>query len=200
VLAAGESTRFPWNKMLYRYSGKPLVVQAVENALDSGFVDEVVVVTGYQHELVEEALEEANLRVHVVYNEEYRTGMSSSVRKGVEYALAHFKDLAGIMVNPGDAAWVHPGVYALLAVKFSDYSDRYDVFVASYRGRRGHPVLFSQRVFSDLLSITEEKRGLKEVTEKYKHKTMLVETEYPGVLLDLDTVLDLNRVKATVFK
>lgn len=187
--------------MLYVYSDKPLIVQTVQNILESSVVDRVVVITGYMSKELERVLREAGYPVDIIENPEYATGgMSSSIKTGVLYTIKKYGIPLGIMVNPGDVAWVHPGVYALVASKFLEVVDRYKIVVAGYRGRRGHPIIFSTSLLSELLSISEERKGLKEVVEKHGNSVLVVETEYPGVLLDLDTLLDILRVKSTLYK
>jgi len=200
VPAAGESSRFPWNKMLYKYSEKPIIAQTISNIIESGIFNKVIVVLGYQAHLVECVLREFRNHIDVVFNPSFRLGMSSSIKLGVEYVVEKYSNVRVLGVNPGDAAWIHPGVYVNVAVRFLERLDEFYIAVATYRGKRGHPILFSTRILKDLLSISEEKMGLKEVTSKYIDKTMLIETEYPGVLLDLDTILDLLRIKQLVFK
>ncbi|RLG37843.1 MAG: 4-diphosphocytidyl-2C-methyl-D-erythritol kinase, partial [Thermoproteota archaeon] len=87
VLAAGESKRFEaGNKLLFRVGGKSLIRRVVETALAS-LASEVIVVTGYQAELVEAEISDLrDERLRVVRNPEYREGMSSSVRVGVASA------------------------------------------------------------------------------------------------------------------
>lgn len=199
VPAAGKSTRFPWNKMLYTYRDKPLLVQTLMNILESDSIKKVVLVTGYRHQLVESIVRNYGLAVDIVYNPDYEAGMSSSIKAGVKYVVEHMNKPAGIMVNPGDVAWIHPGIYAFLTVKYFENVNNYDIVVASYRGRRGHPVIFSNKLINDLLSISEEKHGLKELITKYWNKVLIIETNYPGVLLDLDTILDLLRVKSALY-
>lgn len=197
VPAAGFSTRFPWNKMLYTLD-KPLVVQTLENISASTYVSRVILVTGHESSRVSRVVEEhassrLKERLRVVYNPDYATGMSSSVRKGLESIRDEARSLKGIMVNPGDAAWIHPGVYDYVALRFLESGKK--IAVASYRGRRGHPIIFSSDLYAELTAIDEETQGLKAVVRRHLDDTLLVETGYPGVLLDLDTVLDLNRVK-----
>lgn len=199
VPAAGESSRFPWNKLLFIYNEKPIIVQTISNILGSGVVDDVVLVTGYQSSSIVELTRRYGLNVRVVYNQDYKSGMSSSIKLGVKYVTEAFKNVHGVMVNPGDAAWIHPGIYTLLVVKFLEYMDRYDIVVATYRGRRGHPIIFSGRLLSELESVSEETQGLREVVKKHSQSTLLVETGYPGVVLDLDTVLDILRVKSSLY-
>ncbi|MEM4487278.1 MAG: nucleotidyltransferase family protein [Desulfurococcaceae archaeon] len=200
VLAAGESARFPSNKLLYIYQDKPIILQTLSNIVNSRSVRDIIVVTGYQHEAIERIIKGSGIKAYVVYNPDYRKGMSYSIKVGVNYILEKLDMPCGIMINPGDVAWVHPGIYTLIAGKFLEDPHAHSIVVAAYRGRRGHPVIFSSKVINDLLSITEEKLGLKEVINKYRYDTLVVETEYPGVLLDLDNLLDLLRVKNNIYK
>lgn len=200
VLAAGESTRFPLNKLLYLYYNRPVVVQTISNIIESGAIDEVIVVTGYQHEILSKIIADSGMRVHIVYNKDYRNGMSSSVKVGIKYMLERLKLPDGIMINPGDVAWVHPGVYALVVTRFLEGLHAHPIAVATYRGRKGHPIIFSSHILGDLLLITEERFGLKEVINKYRDSILAVETGYPGVLLDLDDVLDLLEIKRSIYK
>jgi len=199
VPAAGISSRFPWNKLLYG-SEKPLIAQTLDNILNSALVSRIIVVTGYRSNEVEEAIKrhvDAG-KIWITYNPNYNVGMSTSIKRGLEALRSKLGLLRGIMVNPADAAWIHPGIYDYVSIKFLESGKK--IAVATYQGRRGHPIIFSPSVFNELEAISEETRGLKSVVNKYWYDTLLVETGYPGVLLDLDTVLDLNRVKEYSWK
>ncbi|AFL66751.1 nucleotidyltransferase family protein [Desulfurococcus amylolyticus] len=197
VPAAGLSTRFSWNKLLYLFDGEPVIIRTVKNVSSSRYVSRIIIVTGYESDKVSETIKEyigdLEKRIRIIYNPEYTRGMSSSIKKGVESLQGELHLFKGIMVNPGDVAWVHPGIYDYVSMRFLESGKK--IAVASYRGRKGHPIVFSSDLFIDLTGISEESRGLKAVVEKYISETLVVETGYPGVLLDLDTVLDLNRVK-----
>jgi len=199
VPAAGVSSRFPWNKLLYG-SEKPLITQTLDNILNSALVSRIMVVTGYRSNEIEEAIRgyiDAG-KIWITHNPNYNAGMSSSIKRGLEALRSELGLLRGIMINPADAAWIHPGIYDYVSIKFLE-SDK-KIAVATYQGRRGHPIIFSTSIFNELEAISEETRGLKSVVNKYWYDTLLVETGYPGVLLDLDTVLDLNRVKEYSWK
>lgn len=193
VLAAGTSTRFGLNKLLYSFDGKPIVRRSVEEVLNSS-VDRVVVVTGYMRELVEKSI--ADLDVEIVYNPNYSSGMSSSVRAGVNYVLEKHGGASAIVFTPSDCAWISARTYDQIVEYFRERTIvRPAILVASYHGVRGHPVLFSGELLEDLRGVSEESLGLKGVIDRYKHFVRVVETLDPGVVLDLDTFNDLNRVK-----
>ncbi len=198
VLAAGLSRRFPGNKLLYVWSGKPVVRWTVENALSS-ITDEVIVVLGHDAERIRAAL--AGLDVEYVYNPDYMEGMSSSVKVGVRYAWRrHGGELEAVIIAPGDTAWAPPEAYNMIIEAFREHHGVKTIVVAAYQGRRGHPILFHSKLIPEILRIGEHTRGLKGVVNKHQHETLVVETPYPGVILDLDTYNDLNRVKNTLKK
>ena len=81
VLAAGRSTRMGGpNKLLAELDGKKLVRIVAEQALASKATD-VIVVTGHQADLVEQAL--AGLNVKFVRNPDFAGGLASSVKAGI---------------------------------------------------------------------------------------------------------------------
>ncbi len=193
ILAAGLSRRFPGNKLLYMWNGKPVIRWTVENALASR-LDEIVVVLGHDAGSISSVLDD--LRIVKVYNPYYMEGMSSSVKTGVRYVWEKYgSDLEAVLITPGDTAWIPPEAYNMVIDAFQENKGRKLIFVASYRGRRGHPILFDSVLVPEILAISEATRGLKFITRKYYYDTMIVETPYPGVALDLDTYNDLNRVK-----
>jgi len=199
VPAAGVSSRFPWNKLLYG-SEKPLITQTLDNILNSALVSRIIVVTGHRSNEIVEAIRRYidTGKVWITHNPNYNAGMSSSIKRGLEALRSELSLFRGVMVNPADAAWIHSGIYDYVSIKFLESGKK--IAVATYQGKRGHPIIFSTSIFNELEAISEETRGLKSVVNKYWYDTLLVETGYPGVLLDLDTVLDLNRVKEYSWK
>jgi len=198
ILAAGLSTRFPGNKLLYTWWGKPVIKHTVENALNSA-VDSVVVVTGYMKREVESALSDLNGKLHLVYNPDYGKGMSSSVKAGVRFVAENYKGgVEAVIFTPGDCAWIPSVVYDIMISHHREYKPL--ILVASYVGRRGHPILFDSKLVSELLNVDEETRGLKGVVEKYKWGLREIDLPFPGIVLDLDTFNDLNRVKLMIKK
>ena len=197
VLAAGLSTRFPGNKLLYKWWGKPVIKHTVENILNS-IVDRVVVVTGYMVDEIEKVLKDVDDRVELVYNPNYVEGMSSSVKTGVKHVVKKYDDVEALVFTPGDCAWIPSIVYDLMITKFRE--DKPLILVASYQGVKGHPIMFNSELIPDLVNVSEETRGLKHVVKKYYWGLRIYETNQPGVLLDLDTYNDLNRVKYMVKK
>ncbi len=185
VLAAGESTRFGENKMLYRIDGVPVIRRVVLAAING--LAETIVVLGHEAERVREALQ--GLDVRTVLNPQYREGMSSSVKVGVRAASA----TRGILVLPGDVAFMTPELVKLVIEEHRKTGAL--IVLPTYNGRGGHPILFDIRLRDELLNISEAGRGLKEVVNRHLQDVYRIETGTPRILLDIDYREDLERAR-----
>ena len=186
VLAAGMSTRFGENKMLYPIDGEPMVRRVVKAALSSS-VDEVIVVVGFEAEKVKEALK--GLKCVIVENLDYAIGgQSSSVRCGVRHVK---DDTEAVMILPGDVAFIDPSIIDKVVEEYRSKSAK--IVVASYKGKPGHPILFDRTLIPEILKIDEAGYGLKAVVNRHRADVVYVEADTPNVLLDVDRKADLSR-------
>jgi molybdenum cofactor cytidylyltransferase len=97
VLAAGASERFgAENKLLADIGGEPLVRRVVQGLL-RGSIADIIIVTGHERALVETALD--TLPVRFVHNENWTSGMASSIVAGVAALPA---SVDGAYIVPGD--------------------------------------------------------------------------------------------------
>ena len=188
VLAAGESKRFEaGNKLLFRVGGKSLIRRVVETALAS-LASEVIVVTGYQAELVEAEISDLrDERLRVVRNPEYREGMSSSVRVGVASASP---DSEAVAILPADVAFISPRAIDEVILAYA--RRRPKIAVASHAGRSGHPILFDRSLIPEILGIDESTMGLKAVVRRHRREILRVPVG-EEVLVDVDRLEDLER-------
>ena len=183
LLAGGDSSRFgAENKLFVEIEGQSIIKMATQNLIDSG-VESVKIVTGYQAERVEEEL--SHLDVEFLYNEDWKMGQSTSVRRGIDAILEE----NAVVFALGDMPFVKSSsVNELISVQMNKKVG--DVFVAGYRGRRGNPVLFRTSVMEVL---KEGLRGDEGGNSILKDLGMdLVETGDRGVLFDIDTEEDLE--------
>ena len=183
LLAGGDSSRFgEQNKLFVEIEGKPVIENATKNLIDSG-VESVKIVTGYQAELVEEKL--SHLDVEFLYNKDWKMGQSTSVRRGIDAILEE----TTVVFALGDMPFVKSSsINELISVQRNEKVG--DVFVASYKGKRGNPVLFRASVMEIL---KEGLRGDEGGNSILKDLGMnLVETGDKGVLFDIDTEEDLE--------
>jgi len=180
VLAAGRSTRMGGpNKLLAELSGKKLVRIATEQALASK-ASEVIVVTGHQAELVEQAL--AGLKVKFVRNPDFAGGLASSVKSGI---AAVSKDADGALICLGDMPLIDANLLDRLIEAFDP--DRGNLIVVPVaEGRRGNPVLWSRRFFSELLTLDGD-IGARHLIAKHAEAVAEVPVDGESAFLDIDT-------------
>ena len=191
VLAAGRSTRMGGpNKLLEGINGKPLVRIVAEQALASR-ASPVIVVTGHQRERVERAL--AGLRVTLVHNPDFADGLSTSLKTGIAAVPA---DADGAIVTLGDMPQVSAALLDRLIAAF-DPEHGALVVVPTFDGKRGNPVLWARRFFSDLMAV-EGDVGARHLIAGYAEAVTDVPVDDAAALTDIDTPEALIAVRAAM--
>lgn len=186
VLAAGESTRFPGNKLLFEIKPNISILEFLLRSILASKVDQTIVILGHEADLLASRIQ--NLRaetLHTVTNPIYhKGGMSSSIRRGVEHAL----DSHAILITPADIPFIPSEVFD----KLIDYyiSHKPLLIIPTYKNRKGHPILISSELFEKVLAISEEKRGLKEIIETYYDDIVFLSTDVAAILQDVDNYED----------
>jgi CTP:molybdopterin cytidylyltransferase MocA len=177
VLAAGGGTRFrgPGHKLDAAVGGRALVDRAVGTALAAGIGPVVVVTAGQLATALHPTV------VHVV-NERWADGQITSLRTGIEAA----RDLGAgsVVVGLADQPFVTPEAWRLVAA-----STATAIAVATYDGRRGHPVRLRRDTW-DLLP-TEGDEGARSLMRLRPDLVTAVPCD--GSPIDIDTVEDLQQ-------
>ena len=185
VLAAGKSTRMGSHKMMAEVDGQPMLRVVVQNVLESG-VDEVIVVTGHGAADCETVL--SGLKVRLVHNPDYATGLSGSLRNGVEAA----GKADAIVVCLGDMPRVGGTVIDRLIAAFNPTEHR-SIVMPSFQGEIGNPVLWGAEHFPRLSNLSGDK-GARHLIAEIKSEATEVEVDDAGVLRDIDTAADLENM------
>jgi molybdenum cofactor cytidylyltransferase len=111
-------------------------------------------------------------------------GMGYSIAAGVSAR----PDAPGWLVLPGDMPMVQPAT--LLGVARA--LDHHPVAYAQHKGRRGHPVGFGAELYSELVTLAGDE-GARRLVARYPAHG--VEVDDAGVLMDVDTPDDLERLR-----
>ena len=180
ILAAGRSTRMGGpNKLLAELGGKPLVRIVAEQALASK-AQGVVVVTGHQADQVERALQ--GLKVTFVRNPDFAEGLASSVKAGIA-AVPPSAD--GAVICLGDMPLISAQLIDRLIEAFAP--DRGNLIAVPVSdGRRGNPVLWSRRFFTELMTLDGD-IGARHLIAKHSEAVAEVPVEGFEAFLDIDT-------------
>ena len=184
VLAAGTSSRFgDENKLLADVNGRTVIAQSVQNLTDST-IDTVYVVTGNEHHHVENTI--GHLGVQTVTNKAYEQGQATSIRTGIR--AVRRVPIDAVLISLGDMPFVTPSTINRLIATYQQVAA--GIIVAGYQGRRGNPVLFDASYLESLASIRGDTGARHFIRES--NDAVLVETEDPGVVRDIDTPDDLK--------
>jgi molybdenum cofactor cytidylyltransferase len=186
VLGAGRSSRFGSPKQLLPFGDTTLLGQVVRNA-NASSLDRTLVVLGRASGALREALDFG--RASVVENTAYGTGCASSLLAGLDAAG---DDCEAIFLLLGDQPGVLPGFIDLTLLEWRE--ERPWAAVCSYRGRLGHPFIFSSEAFGDLRGLHGDKAVWK-LIEAYPDRVREIEID-AGLPPDVDTPEDYDRALA----
>lgn len=163
ILAAGGSSRLGQPKQLLPYQGRPLIVHAVETVRAAG-IDEIFVVIGSDAPLARESL--AALDVHIVENDTWLEGISTSIRKGIG---AIGKGVEGALLVLCDQPRIPSSHLEKLLQRFAVNPDT--PVASGYAGIAGVPVIFPRRLFGSLLELTGT-AGAKGILQREKTEVL----------------------------
>src|SRR5688572_27136063 len=182
VLAAGRGSRFGDEapKTLARLGEQPLVAHAVAAAKASG-LRPLVVVVGCRAEEVAVA---AGRDVEVIENPYWEEGMSASLRAGLASVLAD-RTVTAMTVALADQPRIGAEAYRRLVLAHADGAE---LAVATYGGKRGHPVLIGRAYFDEAMRMSGD-QGAR--TLLAKPEVVEVPCDGTGEATDVDTPADL---------
>jgi molybdenum cofactor cytidylyltransferase len=178
ILAAGESRRMGRDKALLAYHGRTFLETIIDN-LRAARVEKITVVLGHHAEIIQGAVNLADVRV--VVNHDYQRGQTSSLRTGLAAVAADSPEAVILCLVD------HPAISSEVITKLRDCfeSRRAPVLIPTYQGQRGHPVVISQSLFPEILALPAEEPA-NTVIRKYRNTTQFVEVADPGILIDVD--------------
>lgn len=181
ILAAGESTRMGEPKLLLPFGDSSIIGKVVSNAIRSR-TGKVRVVLGSDHEVIGSQVKK--YPVETLHNREFKQGMLSSVKCGLS-SLPETDEAAMILL--GDQPMIGPEIMNGLIETYRR-SDR-GIIVASFRGKRGHPILIGSGYFGEVLAMGPE-NSLKDLLALHPDDIEEVESGNPAILRDIDTKKD----------
>jgi len=185
ILSAGESRRMGQPKALLPI-GDTSFLERIVKSLQAAKVEKIIVVLGHNAGEIETKI--GRLPVTIVVNPNYAQGQLSSLTAAIRTLPAENVD--GILVHLVDHPFLSPDLVNRMIERF--YESKKLIVVPRWKGRRGHPVIFSSRLFAELLSAPLD-RGAKSVVHAHAADTLEIETDDEGVTFDIDTPEDYKR-------
>ena len=185
ILGAGASTRLGPPKQLLPFADTTMLGWVVAQAQSAASLDEIVVVLGRAADEIRERVDFGNARV--VDNPVFSEGCSSSYRAGI---AALNTQSEALMIILGDQPGITPEIINMLAESWRN--EEAPIALCSYRGRRGHPMIFAQSMFDLLVDLHGDKAAWKLVDANSDSlQEVHVDLDFPD---DINTSEDFERL------
>jgi molybdenum cofactor cytidylyltransferase len=179
-------------KQLLPLGGTTVLARAIENVRSAGLI-EIVLVLGASFEAIRGQLPQSLLEgLKVVVNQAFAQGMASSLREGLS-ALDPRSRAALIVL--GDQPLIRP--QTLRQIMAGYHQSGAPIVIPMHQGKRGNPVLLSRSVFSEVMELQGD-TGCRAIFTNHLDGILKVEVEDPGILLDIDSQDDYDRLMLTI--
>lgn len=182
ILAAGEADRMGKLKQLLPWKEKTILETVIDNVLSSKHIDdEIRIVLGAEAKRVKEKIScYKDSRIVIKENPNYKQGMSSSLKKGIEHLSESTKYL---VIFLGDQPLITPDIFDNIINKFEEESA--EIMMPVYNKKPGHPVIISTKYLSDIKKL-EGPMGLKPFIDSHKDIVKYYPVDDNRVIIDLD--------------
>jgi molybdenum cofactor cytidylyltransferase len=178
LLGAGESRRMGFDKLSLPWGRRTLLEHCFETLLRSE-VHELVVVLGTRNKGIRNLFQ--GRKVRIVINPFSKLGMGSSIRRGLREIRP---DCHGILIALGDQPLLKTRTINALIRTFNQAKG--GIIIPSFRGTRGHPVIFHRRFKRELLNLKGDVGG-RSIIEGHPGDVRVVPVKSIGVIKDVDT-------------
>jgi molybdenum cofactor cytidylyltransferase len=191
ILAAGESKRMGFPKMLLTFNGLTMIEHVIRNIKMSEVNRTLVVLGANRDEIINLVTKES---LQQCYNENFKSGMLSSVRCGFRNLP---DEVQAVLVFQGDQPFIGPAV--INSVISAYRTSGKGIVIPVCGNKRGHPLLVDIRYRSAIDKISDNE-GLHWLPRKFSDDVLEVSTDDQGILRDVDTMEDYVREINKKFK
>lgn len=167
--------------------GNTTVLQRVMDSASASRLERVLLILGYRADEIADRITLSS-KTRILINRNFRDGMSSSVRCGIQNAPS---DAEAFMLLLGDQPLVDAHTIDRLIDSYRMAGQ--GIVIPVYGGRRGHPVIFDSRYRTELLSIGDQ--GAREVVNRNAGDIFEIRMHSPNILADMDTPQDYEEAK-----
>ncbi len=183
VLAAGLSTRMGGQPKPLLPFAQGTVVDQILSVLTGCPVEEIIVVTGHQHERLNQNLVQWNVRT--AFNPDYASGeMLSSLQVGLRAASLRGVEADAALVVLGDQPALEGAVVQSVIAAYRAGTGT--IVIPSFEMRRGHPILIAKKHWCEILKLCEG-QTLREYLRWVAVEIYHVAVTTPSILRDMDT-------------
>lgn len=183
-MAAGGSARLGRPKQLVEYRGRPLLQSAIDAAEGTNCHPKVLVLGAYAEEIKDKV---DTKTMEVVINTNWKDGLSSSLRTGVNLIESQKEKADNILFMLGD----QPYVDAEILNGLLDCHRRHDkgITACGYQGEFGVPMILNHKYVNELQTLRGD-QGAKKIVMKHTEDVYIF--AFGNGTYDIDTEDDLG--------
>lgn len=183
ILAAGQSARMGKPKLFLPYLNTPLIYYPVSLAVAQKF-NPIIVVGGKYSKRLQLDLSEFSKQISIIHNPQYETGMSSSLKSGINAIDA---EVDGVFIFLGDQPLLSIDVVdELIHVYKQNKVKGAKIIRPRYAMQPGHPIFFEKSLFQEFQALSGDEGG-KSIIKANEDKLLYVDFENTKLNLDIDT-------------
>lgn len=184
LLAAGDSSRLPPDKLLVDVGGMTMLERTLRSLRSSPRVSDVILVLPSGGKASYGWLK--GVDVHLIENPDTSKGMIASIRVGLSSGWAQERPF---LLMPADVPFVPPSVITRVIVDLLTRDAQ--IVVPAYRGLGGHPTAFQAALADDFFR-HGDRDGAREVLARHRDTTLRLNLPEPDICFDIDTPADLS--------
>ena len=183
ILAAGEGKRIGATKALLNWGNENLINYQI-NSLSHKSITEKIVVVGSESEKVKKAI--LRNEIKIAENNDYLSGKTSSIKKGISYIGNDQNDILLIAV---DQPRTEDLINKVVNFHITNPLDK-KISMPYKEGHGGHPIIFSNLFLNDLSKIKEESFGIREIIKNNSESIIRFKTTDVSSNIDINTSED----------
>ena len=186
LLSAGKSSRMGFTKALVDWHNQKLIQFQIETLLNSGCT-KVFIVLGHEKEKIIPYIQNKNTKI--IYNKNYKTGKSSSIIKGINNISKNTNNLLIIGVD-------QPRPIKFLK-KLLHFHLKNNAMISAplNNNKRGHPIIFNEKMFPEILKIDKFDDGLRTFFRKNNKIVQTIKINSKWTHLDLNSTESLDKAR-----
>ena len=183
ILAAGEGKRIGATKALLNWGNENLINYQI-NSLSHESITEKIVVVGSESEKVKKSI--LRNEIKIAENNDYLSGKTSSIKKGISYIGNDQNDILLIAV---DQPRTEDLINKVVNFHITNPLDK-KISMPYKEGHGGHPIIFSNLFLDDLSKIKEESFGIREIIKNNSESIIRFKTTDFSSNIDINTSED----------
>ena len=183
ILAAGEGKRIGKTKALLNWGNENLINYQI-NSLSHESITEKIVVVGAESEKVKKAI--LRNEIKIAENNDYLSGKTSSIKKGISYIENDQNDILLIAV---DQPRTEDLINKVVNFHITNPLDK-KISMPYKEGHGGHPIIFSNLFLNHLSKIKEESFGIREIIKNNSESIIRFKTTDISSNIDINTSED----------